>query len=174
MLSGGCPHPPVAPVPARDGQRQRKEKQRQCDNHPDDLRTIRHGTAVTKIAEEHSVPEGRPKSALAPIRRPSSRGGANAPERAKRPFLLDRARPVFFSTRGKRKWGVHPGWASPLAGARPSWPPSGGLHFPGRLITAPTHSRGSLTSGPPGSSAPTGAGNGFNPARRSAPADSPW
>ena len=81
MLSGGCPHPPVAPVPARDGQRQRKEKQRQCDDHPDDLRTIRHGTAVTKIAEEHSVPEGRPKSALAPIRRPSSRGGTNAPER---------------------------------------------------------------------------------------------
>ena len=93
---------------------------------------------------------------------------------SKRSFLLDRARPVFFSTRWKRKWGVHPGWASPLAGARPSWPPSGGLHFPGRLITAPTHSRGSLTSGPPGSSAPTGAGNGFNPARRSAPADSPW
>ena len=72
MLSGGCPHPPVAPVPARDGQRQRKEKQRQCDNHPDDLRTIRHGTAVPEIAEDDSVPEGKPKSALVPIRRPPS------------------------------------------------------------------------------------------------------
>ena len=82
--------------------------------------------------------------------------------------------PFSFPQDGKENGGVHPGWASPLAGARPSWPPSGGLHFPGRLITAPTHSRGSLTSGPPGSSAPTGAGNGFNPARRSAPADSPW
>ena len=58
-----------------------KREAPQCDDHPDDLRTIRHGTAVTKIAEEHSVPEGRPKSALAPIRRPPSRGGANAPER---------------------------------------------------------------------------------------------
>ena len=34
-----------------------------------------------KLAEGKSVPEGRPKSALAPIRRPPSRGGANAPER---------------------------------------------------------------------------------------------
>ena len=58
-----------------------KREAPQCDDHPDDLRTIRHGTAVPEIAEDHSVPEGRPKSALAPIRRPPSRGGANAPER---------------------------------------------------------------------------------------------
>ena len=32
-------------------------------------------------------------------------------------FLLDRARPVFFSTRWKRKWGVHPRWTSLPAGA---------------------------------------------------------
>ena len=37
----------------------------------------------------------------------------------KRSFLLDRARPVFFSTRWKRKWGVHPCWTSPPAGADP-------------------------------------------------------
>ena len=35
--------------------------------------TIRHGTAVPKVVEESSVPEGKPKSALAPIRRPPSR-----------------------------------------------------------------------------------------------------
>ena len=35
----------------------------------------------------------------------------------KRSFLLDRARPVFFSTRWTRKWGVHPAWTMPLAGA---------------------------------------------------------
>ena len=58
-----------------------KREAPQCDDHPDDLRTIRHGTAVPEIAEDDSVPEGRPKSALAPIRRPPSRGGANAPER---------------------------------------------------------------------------------------------
>ena len=35
--------------------------------------TIRHGTAVTEIAEVPSVPEGGPKSEQAPIRRPPSR-----------------------------------------------------------------------------------------------------
>ena len=72
-----------------------------CDDHPDDLRTIRHGTAVGEIAEEYSVPEGRAKSALAPIRRPPSRGGPLHRSASKRPFLLDRARPVFFSARRK-------------------------------------------------------------------------
>ena len=34
------------------------------------------------------------------------RGGTKVPERnQKRSFLLDRARPVFFSARPKRKWG---------------------------------------------------------------------
>ena len=42
--------------------------------------------------------------------------------RPKRSFLLDRARPVFFSTRWKRKWGVHPRWTSPL---REQTPPPG-------------------------------------------------
>ena len=37
--------------------------------------TIRHGTAVPKVVEESSVPEGGPKSEQAPIRRPPSRGG---------------------------------------------------------------------------------------------------
>ena len=74
MLSGGCPHPPVAPVPARDGQRQRKEKQRQCDNHPDDLRTIRHGTAVPEIGQKMiACPKAGQKSALAPSADPVAR-----------------------------------------------------------------------------------------------------
>ena len=45
----------------------------QCDDHPDALCTIRHGTAVTGIAEGDSVPEGKAKSEQAPIRRPPSR-----------------------------------------------------------------------------------------------------
>ncbi len=53
----------------------KREAAPQCDNHPDEVGAIRHGTAATRIAEEHSVPEGKPKSALAPIRRPPSRGG---------------------------------------------------------------------------------------------------
>ena len=37
----------------------------------------------------------------------------------KRSFLLDRARPVFFSTRGKRKWGVHPAGPAPCGSRSP-------------------------------------------------------
>ena len=38
---------------------------------------------------------------------------------SKRSFLLDRARPVFFSTRGKRKWGVHPAGPAPCGSRSP-------------------------------------------------------
>ena len=57
------------------------------------------------LAEDPSVPEGKPKSALAPIRRPPCARRATAPERARRPFLLDRARPVFFSAKTEKKMG---------------------------------------------------------------------
>ena len=60
------------------------------------------------LTEGPSVPEGKAKSEQAPIRRPPSRGGPLHRSAPKRPFLLDRARPVFFSARRKRKWGVHP------------------------------------------------------------------
>ena len=38
---------------------------------------------------------------------------------SKRSFLLDRARPVFFSTRGKRKGGVHPAGPAPCGSRSP-------------------------------------------------------
>ena len=101
MLSGGCPHPPVAPVPARDGQRQRKEKQRQCDNHPDDLRTIRHGTAVTNLQKGKACPKAGQNRRLhrsAAPRRAEARTRRSA---SKRSFLLDRARPVSLLARPK-------------------------------------------------------------------------
>ena len=59
---------------------------------------------------------------------PVQRGGTKVPERdKKRSFLLDRARPVFFSARPKRKWGVH-------------CPAGNPAESPGWLITAPTAS----------------------------------
>ena len=61
----------------------------------------------TDLAEESSVPEGQPKSALVPIRRPPSRGGPLHRSASKRFFLLDRAQPVLFLSRTKREWGVH-------------------------------------------------------------------
>ena len=72
--------PAAAHASVRNSQRQRKEKQRQCVNHPDALRTIRHGTAVPKTAEGPSVPDGQPKSEQAPIRRPPCARRATAPE----------------------------------------------------------------------------------------------
>ena len=57
------------------------------------------------FAEENSVPEGQPKSEQAPIRRPPSRGGPLHRSAPKRPFLLDRARPVFFSAKTEKKMG---------------------------------------------------------------------
>ena len=119
----------AAHVPAWNSQRQRKEKQRQYDNHPDNLRTIRHGSVTTGIAEENSVPEGQAKSEQAPIRRPPSRGGPlhrSAPSA----FLFGPCTARFSFGKTKEKWGVHPRWTSPLreqeslvaAGRRPESP----------------------------------------------------
>ena len=102
MLSGGCPHPPVAPVPARDGQRQRKEKQRQCDDHPDDLGTIRHGTAVSTSQKTQACPKASPNRSrhrYADPRTATLHGCAKL--RPKRFFSLDRARPVSLLARPK-------------------------------------------------------------------------
>ena len=60
---------------------------RRCRHHPP--RDSSHD-----LAEDDSVPEGKPKSALAPIRRPpSAQRRECAGVRQKRPFLLDRALP---------------------------------------------------------------------------------
>ena len=60
----------------------------QYDNHPDEVGTICHGTAVTGIAESPSVPEGQVKSALAPIRRPPSRAEGHCTGARLAPFSL--------------------------------------------------------------------------------------
>ncbi len=115
----------AAGSPARERERQRKEKQRQYDNHPDEVGTIRHGTAVTGIAEENSVPEGQAKSEQALIRRPPSRGGP-LHRSASNAFLFGPCTARFSFGTTKEKWGVHPGWTSPLREQTPPWPPSGG------------------------------------------------
>ena len=130
-----------------------------CVSHPDEVGTIRHGTAVPKVAGEYSVPEGRAKSALAPIRRPPSRGGPlhrSAPTL----FSLDRARPVSLLARQKRNGGCIPAEQAPLREQIPSRPPSGGPSppssrhicpaipmtvFPWRQTAAPFHRKGRIT-----------------------------
>ena len=92
----------------------------------------------------------------------------------KRSFLLNRARPVFFSGKTEKKMGGASRLDKPPAGAESPWPPDGGPNFHGRFVTSLTRSRGGHTIGPPRAVAPTGARNGFTPARRCAPADNPW
>ena len=81
-----------------------KREAGQCDDHPDKAGTIRHGTAVTGIAEENSVPEGRAKSAQAPIRRPPSRGGPLHRSASKR-FFSSTGRGAFSFWRNQKENG---------------------------------------------------------------------
>ena len=117
-------------------QRQRKEKHLNAMTTPDDLRTIRHGTAVTNLQKGKACPKAGQNRRLHRSADPPSRGGANcAGARLSGLFFLDRARPVFFSTRGKRKWGVHPAGPAP-AGAESPWPPDGGPYPLAPLVAA--------------------------------------
>ncbi len=115
-----------------------KREAPQCDDHPDDLRTIRHGTAVTNLQKGKACPKAGQNRRLhrsADPRRAEARTRRSA---SKRSFLLDRARPVFFSTRGKRKWGASR-WTSPLREQKSPWPPDGGpyhLSSSGRCVPA--------------------------------------
>ena len=101
----------------------------QCDNHPDEVGTIRHGTAVTGTAEGHSVPVGQLKSALAPIRRLPSARRATAPERVCR-FSLWTVHGPFLFWRDKREmggasWPDNAPWREPdPRGRRPAAHPS--------------------------------------------------
>ena len=96
-----------------------------CVSHPDEVGTIRHGTAVPKVAGEYSVPEGRPKSGQAPIRRPPCARRATAPECAQR-FSLWTVHGPFLFWQDKREmggasWLDKPPWREPVPrGRRPA------------------------------------------------------
>ena len=120
----------AAGSPARERERQRKEKQRQYDNHPDEVGTIRHGSAATGIAEEHSVPEGQSKSEQAPIRRPPLRAeGHCTGARPSGLFFWTVHGPFSFPQEGKENGGCIPAGQAPCgsripvaAGRRPKFP----------------------------------------------------
>ena len=87
--------------------RRRKRSWSNASLHPDAVGTIRHGTAVTTSQKMIACPKAGQNRRLhrsADPRRAEARTRRSA---SKRSFLLDRARPVFFSARPKRKWGVH-------------------------------------------------------------------
>ena len=123
---GGCGGLCRLPLTSRPAAAEREAVR--CDNHPDDLRTIRHGMAATGIAEEYSVPEGKSKSEQAPIRRLPSARRATAPERVQAIFSLPPGAAHSLFVKNKKRMGGAPPWERP----------PGGSQSPGRLITAPT------------------------------------
>ena len=111
---GRCLHRPAAEAFINHRPAAAKREAPQCDDHPDDLRTIRHGTAVEGIAEGPSVPEGKAKSEQAPIRRPPLRAeGHCTGARPSGLFFWTVHGPFSFRARPKRKWGVHPAGQAP-------------------------------------------------------------
>ena len=79
------------------------------------------GRQLQKSQKTLACPKASPNRRLHRYADPRQHRGANAPACAKkRSFLLDRARPVFFSTRWKRKWGVHPRMDHAPCGSRVS------------------------------------------------------
>ena len=107
--------PAAAHASSKNSQRQRKEKQLNASTTPtQEHHPPRDGSI--DLVEESSVPEGKPKLAQAPIRRPPCARRATAPERANA-FLFGPCTARFSFGKTKEKWGVHPGWTSPPAGA---------------------------------------------------------
>ena len=99
---------------------------------------------------------------------------ATAPERVQAAFSFGPCTARFLFRKSEKKTGGASRLDKPPAGAESPWPPDGGPNFHGRFVTSLTRSRGGHTIGPPRAVAPTGARNGFTPARRCAPADNPW
>ena len=97
-----------------------------------------------------------------------------APERVQAAFSFGPCTARFLFRKSEKKTGGASRLDKPPAGAESPWPPDGGPNFHGRFVTSLTRSRGGHTIGPPRAVAPTGARNGFTPARRCAPADNPW
>ena len=89
------------------------------------------------FAEEYSVPEGRPKSGQAPIRRPPCARRATAPECAQR-FSLWTVHGPFLFWQDKREMGGASRWTSPPGGSQSPRGRRPAAHIPGRQIAAPT------------------------------------
>ena len=154
-------------APARDSQRQRKEKQFNAITTPITSAPSATGQQSRESQKAIACPKVRQNRRLHRYADPRRARRATAPERVQSglffwtvhgPFSFPQdgrgprraprggerrskgAGAVFAAggngaerTLRRRQWGVHPGWTSPLAGARPSWPPFGG---PSRVTPA--------------------------------------
>ena len=130
-----------------------KEEQIKCVLAPRRGRNPRHGTAVSTSQKTQACPKARQNRSRHRYADPRTATlHARAKMRPKRPFLLDRARPVFFSARPKRKWGVH--WDKPAT--RLNSAPNG-THPAGGRLPPLRHHRADRINTLCGSAVPTAA-----------------
>ena len=109
---GRCPHRPVAEAPSTTRPAAAKREAVPCDDHPDEVGTIRHGTAATNSQKSIACPKIRPNRRLHRYADPRTATlHACAKLRPERLFLLHRARRVLFLGKTKKRTG----------GALPSW-----------------------------------------------------
>ena len=139
---GRCPHRPVAEA-SINHRASGSENRRRMYPRPPRTGSFPKGIAfpsLTAARDSQLSPAGGRRSALAQTDPP------------KRFFSLDRARPVFFSARPKRKWGVH--WDKPAT--RLNSAPNGTHPAGGRLPPLRRH-RDAHINIPDGSAVPTAA-----------------
>ena len=77
----------------------------QCDDHPDEVRTIRHGTAVPTSQKRIACPKAGPNRSRHRSADPRRARRAAAPERTQRFFLFHRARRILFLGKTKKRMG---------------------------------------------------------------------
>ena len=115
----------------------------QCDDHPDDLGTIRHGTAVSTSQKTQACPKASPNRSRHRYADPRRARRATAPERAQAPFSLPPgAAHSLFGQDQKENGGRIPRGNGPLREQNPPWPTSGGPSSPkagGLLRSASPH-----------------------------------
>ena len=176
MPSSARKHKPLLPPGQRVAKRNaRKKRLIKYSFAPRPKAHPRRGNPRSSLYRTPPRPSGshrRPAGTIS--RRPPSARRATAPERVQAAFSFGPCTARFLFRKLEKKMGGASRLDKPPAGAESPWPPDGGPNFHGRFVTSLTRSRGGHTIGPPRAVAPTGARNGFTPARRCAPADNPW
>ena len=110
----------------------------QCDDHPDEVRTIRHGTAVPTSQKRIACPKAGPNRSRHRSADPRRAEGHCTGARQNGLFFWTVHGPFSFRPRPKRKWGVYPAGPAPPREQRPRGRRPAAHISNGRLITAPT------------------------------------
>ena len=109
-----------------------KREAAQCDNHPDEVGTIRHGTAVSISQKIVACPKVGPNRRLHRYADPRCARRATAPERAQAIFSLPPGAAHSLFVKNKKRMGGAPLWEQPPwrepdpRGRRPAAPISPG------------------------------------------------